>query len=256
MSPVIVGNIDVAMLCLWAFVLFFIGLVVYLNRESRREGYPLEDEVTGLVGTPKLVDIGATKTFLLPHGQGTVTSPPSQPRDPVEIKAKKAWRGRGSPYVPSGNPLLDGVGPAAYANRAKHADLDWEGRPRIVPLRAAAELSVARGDPDPRGYAVYGVDLVKAGDVTELWVDRADRLLRYLEVSLANGRRVLVPMTMSVVKARQRAVVVDAITAAQFADAPGIEHADTVTLYEEDRIVGYFGGGYLYATPERAEPLI
>ena len=34
------------------------------------------------------------------------------------------------------------------------------------------------------------------------------------------------------------------------------EHADTVTLYEEDRIVGYFGGGYLYATPERAEPLI
>ena len=100
MSPVIVGNIDVAMLCLWAFVLFFIGLVVYLNRESRREGYPLEDEVTGLVGTPKLVDIGATKTFLLPHGQGTVTSPPSQPRDPVEIKAKKAWRGRFKSVMP------------------------------------------------------------------------------------------------------------------------------------------------------------
>ena len=30
---------------------------------------------------------------------------------------------------------------------------------------------------------------------------------------------------------------------------PGI-----ITRYEEDRIQAYFGGGYMYATPERAEP--
>jgi photosynthetic reaction center H subunit len=29
-----------------------------------------------------------------------------------------------------------------------------------------------------------------------------------------------------------------------------------VTLLEEDKIMGYFGGGYLYATPERQEPFI
>jgi photosynthetic reaction center H subunit len=29
-----------------------------------------------------------------------------------------------------------------------------------------------------------------------------------------------------------------------------------VTLLEEDRIAGYFGGGTLYATPARSEPLI
>ena len=50
--------------------------------------------------------------------------------------------------------------------------------------------------------------------------------------------------------------VCDAITAAQFADAPRIEAADRITLYEEDRVLGYFGGGYLYATPDRQEPFL
>ena len=43
----IVGTYDVAELVFYAFVLFFLGLMVYLRREDRREGYPLEDEVTG-----------------------------------------------------------------------------------------------------------------------------------------------------------------------------------------------------------------
>jgi len=29
-----------------------------------------------------------------------------------------------------------------------------------------------------------------------------------------------------------------------------------VTLNEEERVVAYYGGGYLYATPARLEPLI
>ena len=37
----------------------------------------------------------------------------------------------------------------------------------------------------------------------------------------------------------------------QFADVPGIEQPDQVTKLEEDRIVGYYGGGTLYATPAR-----
>lgn len=36
----IVGSLDVAELAFWLFLFFFIGLVLYLNRESRREGYP------------------------------------------------------------------------------------------------------------------------------------------------------------------------------------------------------------------------
>ncbi len=256
MSPVIVGNIDVAMLSLWAFFLFFIGLVVYLNRESRREGYPLEDDETGRVFPPAFLDQVPPKKFHLPHGHGVAFSPPDQPRDPVSIKARKAWGGPGSPYVPTGNPLLDGVGPAGYAERAKRPDLDWEGHNRIVPMRVAGGMSVARGDADPRGFTVLGVDGKPAGRVTEMWIDRADRLVRYLEVALDAGRTVLLPMTMALVKGKKGVVTTDSITAAQFADAPGIASPDTITLYEEERIVAYFGGGYLYATPDRAEPLL
>ena len=77
----IVGTFDVAELTFLAFFVFFVGLVIYLNRESRREGYPLEHEQTGVVerGLP-LSDAGK-KTFKLPHGRGTYT-PEDLPRDP------------------------------------------------------------------------------------------------------------------------------------------------------------------------------
>lgn len=257
MSPVIVGNIDVALLSLWAFFLFFLGLVVYLRREDRREGYPLEDELSGRLETlgGPLSDAGP-KTFRLPHGQGTMTTPTDFGRDPVEFAARPTWRSHGAPYEPIGNPLIDGVGPAAFANRAKRPDLDWEGHPRIVPMRVASELSVVRQDADPRGFTVLGCDGKAAGTVAEMWIDRADRLVRYLEVTLPTGRNILVPFNMAMVKGKRGVVEVDAVTAAQFLDAPAIIGPDQVTLYEEDRIVGYFGGGYLYATPERAEPFV
>lgn len=254
MSPVIFGNVDIAMLSLYAFFLFFIGLVIYLNRESRREGYPLEDEMTGQVFSPKIWDLARPKEFRLPHGHGVVN--PKTARDDWELKATKTWGSYGSPYVPTGNPLLDGVGPAAYAKRAQRPDLDFEGHPRIVPLRTVEELSVDKRDSDPRGYTMYGSDGLAAGVVTEIWVDKSDRLIRYLETELPNGRHVLVPMTMVLVKARKAAVQTDSIAAAQFADAPVIASPTTVTLDEEERIVAYFGGGYLYSSPERQEPLL
>ena len=47
-----------------------------------------------------------------------------------------------------------------------------------------------------------------------------------------------------------------AILGSQFAAVPGTRQADIVTLLEEDKIMGYFGGGTLYAEPSRAEPLL
>ena len=35
-----------------------------------------------------------------------------------------------------------------------------------------------------------------------------------------------------------------------------MKNPDQITFLEEDRIVGYFGGGTLFATPERLEPLV
>jgi photosynthetic reaction center H subunit len=254
MSVMLFGNVDWALLALWAFFLFFIALVFYLHRESYREGYPLEDEISGKYDGRSPLLLIRKKTFKLPFGRGTVTVPDAHDRELVEIAARRSDRSPGSPYVPTGNPLVDGVGPASYANRAKLPDLDYEGHPRIVPIGASG-LWIEGRDPDPRGMTVIGVDDVVAGKVTDIWVDKADRLIRYLAVD-TGARTVLAPMFMAKVNRRTNTVKIDAINAAQFADAPAIAGGDTITLYEEERVSAYFGGGYLYATRARQEPVL
>lgn len=254
-NVVLVGDIDIAMLSLWAFFLFFIALVFYLRRQDRLEGYPLEDTVSGRVDTPGGPLATAThKTFYLPFERGSVTTP-TKGREPVDIAARRIDRFPGAPYAPTGNPLLDGIGPAAWAERARVPDLDVEGDPRIVPLSVATNIRIDTRDPNPIGMTVTGADNVVAGTVAEVWVDRADRLIRYLAVDLG-ARTVLAPMTMAKIDRRRRNVKIDALLAAQFADAPAIDGADVITLYEEERVQAYFGGGYLYATPERQEPFL
>ena len=163
----------------------------------------------------------------------------------------------GAPYVPTGDPLTDGIGPAAWAERARRPDLDMEGHPRIVPLSSASEYWIAKGDSDLSGWPVIAADEAVAGTVVELWIDKADRLVRYLAVALDGVEgTVLAPMMMAKVDRRRGRVVIDAINAAQFAGAPRIDAADSITLYEEDRVQAYFGGGYLYANAARQEPLL
>ena len=50
--------------------------------------------------------------------------------------------------------------------------------------------------------------------------------------------------------------MIDALTADQFAGAPAANATGTITLYEEERVQAYFGGGYLYATRARQEPIL
>jgi photosynthetic reaction center H subunit len=133
------------------------------------------------------------------------------------------------------------------------------GAPKIVPLRADPEFSLAFEDPDPRGMKVIAGDRRVAGTVTDVWVDRSEVVVRYLEIEIATAeglRRVLAPMPAANVDARRRRVVIDAILSTQFADVPGIKHDAQVTLLEEDKIAAYYAAGRLYATPARQEPLI
>ena len=44
------STFDVAELALYAFFLFFFGLVIYLRREDKREGYPLASDRTDSSG--------------------------------------------------------------------------------------------------------------------------------------------------------------------------------------------------------------
>lgn len=257
MNPQLTPGIDVALLVFWAFVGFFVALVFYLRREDRREGYPLEDELTGRVETPGgPLSTALPKSFRLPFGHGVATAPNAQ-RDPFAIAARRTERFAGAPYVPTGDPLVDGIGPAAWADRAKRPDLDMEGHPRIVPLTSAPQYGIASQDSDLNGWPVIAADHAVAGTVVDLWIDKADRLVRYLAVALEGAEgTVLAPMMMAKVDRARRQVVLNAITAAQFTRAPRIEGVDSITLYEEDRVQGYFGGGYLYATADRQEPLL
>ena len=151
--------------------------------------------------------------------------------------------------------MTAGVGPGAYAERANVPDLTVHGDLKIVPMRVARNFSIVKRDADPRGMLVVGADDRVAGMVTDVWVDRAEWQVRYLEVALeSSGESVLLPITGALIKASRRHVLVDAITAAQFAAVPKLANPDQVTFYEEERIVSYYGGGYLYALPSRTEP--
>ncbi len=151
--------------------------------------------------------------------------------------------------------LLSNMGPAAYANRADVPDLTYHGTPRIVPMRVATDYFIAPRDPDPRGMTVLGADGMSAGVVSDVWVDRAEPQLRFFEIDV-NGRSVLLPVPFAKVHARTGTITVKAVLASQFADVPATASPDRITLLEEDRIMAYFAGGYLYATPSRSEPLV
>lgn len=251
----VTGYIDVAQIALYAFWIFFAGLIVYLRREDKREGYPLEsDRSGGRVRVQGFPAIPAPKTFLLSNGS-TVQAPRAE-RDTRTFMAQPVAGYPGAPWQPTGNPMLDGVGPASYALRADHPDLTIDGEPMIVPLRVAAGFTVAEKDPDPRGMPVYGADRELGGTVSDIWVDRAEPQIRYLEVTTPAARRVLLPITFAKISGSRRQVTVRSILGSQFATVPGLANPDQVTLLEEDKITAYYASGNLYATPARAEPFI
>jgi photosynthetic reaction center H subunit len=245
--------VDVAQIVLYLFWFFFAGLIFYLRREDKREGYPLETDRAGDVtveGFPALPD---PKVFALPHG-GTYEAPAPAP-SPEDVKAEPVRPWPGAPLEPTGDAMVDGVGPASFADRPDEPELTLEGEPRIVPMRVASDFSVDPNGPDPRGMEVVGLDGERGGTVRDIWVDRSEPQPRYLELEVTGeSRPVLLPITLAVVD-RGR-VRVKSILSGQFARVPSLRSPDLVTQKEEDRIVAYYGGGYLYAVPERQEPLL
>lgn len=253
-----VTGIDLVDVCLWLFTIFFFGLVLWLQRESHREGYPTETDETGKVEPGGLLFMPPAKTFLLPHGRGQVSVPPGE-GDKRELAIKRVAPWAGSPYEPTGNPMKDGVGPASYAEREDVPDLTDDGRPRIVPTRLGDGFDVAPEDVDPRGMPVFGADAKRGGTVTDIWVDRSEHIIRYLEVNTGTAddpHSVLLPMGFAKVNRRRGRIEVDAVHGHHFKDVPTTKDPSSVTRLEEDKICGYFGGGKLYAEPSRAEPFI
>ncbi|MBV9825808.1 MAG: photosynthetic reaction center subunit H [Alphaproteobacteria bacterium] len=254
----ITGYIDVAQVVLYAFWLFFAGLIFYLRREDKREGYPLESERSTFVRVEGLPRTPRPKFFRLPDGR--VQSAP-RIETPIAVASAPLEGWPGAPFEPTGNPMVDGVGPAAYAMRADVPDLTYERELRMVPLRIGREFVLDPRDPDPRGMPVYGADRQRAGYVVDVWVDRTEPQLRYLEIDLdladsAGSKRVLLPTAFAEINGSRGQIHVPSILARQFAAVPALQSPDQITLREEDKITAYYAGGKLYAEPGRLYPVL
>ena len=253
-------DIDVTLLTLYAFFAFFAGLVIYLQRESKREGYPLEDDVSGKLEDPEgFLAYPKPKSFALASGEVIEKPNAVRDRDGLPLARTAAWSG--SPFEPVGNPIGAGVGSGSYAMRADVVDVTGHGDPRIGPLSASPTFGIEEKDPDVRGFTMLGVDGETAGTVTDIWIDRMESLIRYLEVELpAEGdvptSKVLIPMTMCEVKRKKGVITTDSLKAEQFRGAPYPAAPDRITRLEEEKVVGYFGSGYMYAEAERGEPAL
>ena len=248
------SHIDLTLVLLYVFWIFFAGLIYYLHRESKREGYPLVPDGFKMGRETPSVDPVGPKTFLLQGGQ-SFTLKGGRP-DTRELNLKPAANFPGAPFEPTGEAMLDGVGPAAYAMRGDHPDLTYENEPKIVPLRSSGDFYLEKRDADPRGMPVVGADGNVGGTIVDCWFDKSEYIMRYYEVEIAGGRRVMLPSNFARVDGYRREVRVKAILASQFASVPAIKSDRQITLLEEEKIMGYFGGGFLYATPSRMEPLL
>jgi len=251
----ITDHFDIAFISLYVFWLFFAVLVFWLHRESKREGYPLVTDRPGRVKVVGFPGMPPPKTFIT-HDGHSITVPRIGEVEPPVTGAVPASPAFGAPLIPTGNPMVDAVGPAAYCRRAEVPDLTYDdGVPKIVPLRTAPGWSLAAEDPDPRGMTVVGADGKPAGTCVDVWIDISEVIARYIEVDIGT-RTVLVPMTLVRVNGDARRITVKSVLAKHFADAPKLANPNQITLREEDRICAYFASGHLYALPERQEPIV
>jgi photosynthetic reaction center H subunit len=234
-------------LAIWSFWGFFASLIYYLQTENMREGYPLEGEDGQPAPNQGPFPLPKAKTFILPHGRGEVTVP-NMAREAREVALSRTAASDGFPHAPTGDPMVDGVGPASWAPRRDVPELDGHGHNKIVPMAQAPAFAVTAGR-DPRGLPVQAGDLEVVGRISDMWVDAPEQLVRYLEIELNSGSRRLVPMPM--VKIWPDRVRVMSISSDLFEGVPGTKSLTEVTLLEEDKISGYYAGGTLYAADKR-----
>ncbi|MFD1342162.1 photosynthetic reaction center subunit H [Litorisediminicola beolgyonensis] len=250
----ILGNTDLASLALWIFFFFFVGLVIYLQRENQREGYPLVDDDGSQADAGGVFPVPDDKTFILPHGRGEKSVPSGQNPDRTDLPLARAFESGGFPWDPTGDALAAGVGPGSWCPRADEAEFDGHGSPKIVPMESEEEFHVSAGF-DPRGLPVVSGDGKTVGMVTDMWIDKPEQLVRYLQIeldgTLGAGTR-LVPMGFARIWFGK--VIVKSLFADQFEGVPMTASSRQVTKLEEEKISAFYGGGTLYATEARLNP--
>ena len=250
--------IDTPTVLIYLFWGFFFALIVYLRREDKREGYPLESDRQNITvqGWPAMPEPRPERAKHPALAGGAAFALRRQRGHSMSINAKPIAPFPGAPLTPTGDPMKAGVGPGSYADRDDRPDLTLAGEPKIQPMSVVDGFTIEKRDPDPRGWPVHGGDGKKAGTVNDIWVDRSEPQVRYYQVELDGGSgSVLLPAGFAKVRRSAGRIDVKAIFAEHFADVPTTAAADRITLLEEDKIVAYYAGGTMYAERSRSEPL-
>lgn len=239
------SHLDATQILVALFFLFFAGLVYYLRREDKREGYPLWDISPRNVPIEGFPPVPPTKVYTLIEG-GTTTMP--HRFEPSAMRVIPAEPGFGSPLIPIGDAMFAEVGPGAYPMR-KAEPLLSEGTPQVQPMRIAQGWDVMQGEADPRGMRVLDAGKTEVGTVVDLWVDRGVKILRYLEVKLDGDpatAHVMVPLFRTDVRTKRRVVKIDAMLAGHVRQAPRLANPDVITAREEDQVNAYFSAAHMY----------
>ncbi len=248
-------QLDVPEVLFILFVLFFLGLVYHLRQEDKREGYPLESDRTDIsqgrvqvVGFPPMPE---PKVFLRKFGEPVLAPGPRRERDLTGL-AVPLHRFPGSPIVPTGDPLVDGIGPASYVLKEEVPDTMWHGQPNIAPLRNLPAHALEGSETSPIGMDVVTRDGIRVGTIADIWINVSELFGRYFEVqalpSFGNDR-VILPVAFADLRPSNKMAIIGMLTAPQFARVPRLAGPDLITFREEDRINAYYAGGHLYSKP-------
>ncbi|MFN4101325.1 MAG: photosynthetic reaction center subunit H [Pararhodobacter sp.] len=248
MDNAIFGNFDLARISLWMFWLFFAALVIWIQRENQREGYPLENDD----GTPagSLWPTPEPKSFNLADGRRF--DAPGLDIERRDLAMARTEASGGFPFAPTGDAMIDGVGAAAWVARRDEPEVDGHGHPKLRPMSEVAGFAVASGR-NPLGMEVIANDRERPGIITDLWVDVPEQMVRYLQVTLADSSTRLIPMAMA--RITGDGVQVRSISGSRFAEVPMTTRPGIVTKLEEDKISAFYAGGTLYDQGKRGSKL-
>ena len=176
MTGTFFAEFDLASLAIWLFWAFFALLIFYIQRENMREGYPMENDDGTEAANEGPFPLPEPKTFKLPHGRGEVSLPDGA-REARDVALRQTNVANGFPLEPTGDPMVDGVGPAAWAPRRDVPELDGKGHPKTVPMAGTEHFHVAAGR-DPRGLPVMAGDEAIVGKIIDMWIDEPEQLVR------------------------------------------------------------------------------
>ena len=235
-------HIDLPQILFWAFALAFVYLCYELRKNDKREGYPMKASPFSkrhLEGFPLRDE---PQTYLLNEG-GETQAPHNYPQ--AQTSSRPLYPFDGTPLVPVGNPLLAGIGPGAWVMRNAAPMRVENGDLLLQPMRLLPEWTIGKADADPRGMRVFDWRWNEVGVVRDMWIDQGIKIIRFLEVEVAAGIR-LVPIYHTAINEKAREVRVTALSAFQFDEIPRQANPDVLDAREDERLNAYFAAGNFF----------